>query len=132
MGITKRASAAVAAAALIGVAVCATPAYAGTDIGWTKVNLGFQPPPGFSGAGEFKSNGDLVRVCDGDDDGFGVSAWLVDSESNALARVVHVGGKGKCTTRTRNLREGTAVKLLLCLTKGSRGTPCKTSGLGAA
>ncbi|MFI7300870.1 hypothetical protein [Streptomyces sp. NPDC050121] len=132
MRITGRVSAAIAAAALIGVAAGATPAYAGTDIGWTEVNLGLQRWPAFSGAGYFESNGDLVTVCDGDADGFGVSGWLVDSEGYTLAPEVHVGGKGDCATRTRNLREGTAVKLLVCLTKGSRGYPCKTSGLGAA
>ncbi|MCX5181157.1 hypothetical protein [Streptomyces sp. NBC_00268] len=132
--ITKRVSAAIAAAVLIGVAASTTPAYAGTDIGWTEVNLPWpsRPEVGFNGAGEFESNGDLVTVCDGDADGFGVSAWLVDSEGYSLAPSVHVGGKGKCVTRTRNLREGTAVKLLVCLTKGSHGEPCKTSRLGAA
>jgi hypothetical protein len=134
MHITRRVSAAIAAAALIGVAASATPAFAGTDIGWTEVNLPWpgRPSVGFNGGGEFESNGDLVTVCDGWADGFGVSAWLVDSEGYTLAPEVHVGGKGTCATRTRNLREGTAVKLLVCLTKGSHGSPCKTSRLGAA
>lgn len=129
---TRRVSTAIAAAALIGVAASTTPAYAGTDIGWIEVNLGIQPWPSFSGAGKFESDGDLVTVCDGDADDFGVSAWLVNSEGYTLAPAVHVGGKGKCATRTRNLREGTAVKLLVCLTKGSVGSPCETSRLGAA
>jgi hypothetical protein len=133
MHITRRACAAIAAATLIGVAAGATPAYAGTDIGWTRVYLPPGPPYApIAGAGKFESDGDLVTVCDADADGFGVSATLVDSESNSLAPIVHVGGNGKCVTRTRNLREGTAVKLLVCLTKGSHGEPCKTSGLGAA
>ncbi|GGS90482.1 hypothetical protein GCM10010206_61570 [Streptomyces cinerochromogenes] len=132
MRIARRVSTAIAAAALIGVAAGATPAYAGTDIGWIEVNLPARPPLGYNGAGKFESNGDLVSVCDGDADGFGVSAWLVDSEGYELAPPVHVGGKGDCATRTRNLREGTAVKLLVCLTKGSVGSPCVTSRLGAA
>lgn len=38
MRITRRVSAAIAAVTLIGVAVSATPAYAGTDIGWIEAD----------------------------------------------------------------------------------------------
>jgi hypothetical protein len=71
------------------------------------------------------ANGDVVKVCDIEADGWGVRAYIqhIHSGEYLLAYEVNVGGNGNCTTHQASqggrydLPEGDKVDLYLCLTR---------------
>ena len=108
-------------AAVLGVAaVLVTPAqaFAGTNVPWTKST---DKAPGAKG--KFTAKGDVVNVCDIEEDGWAafvkLSKWSARDSHYIEVDEYHVGGKNRCKPKSydKYVTEGLKVKIEVCLWK---------------
>ncbi|ANZ40975.1 hypothetical protein BBK82_38325 [Lentzea guizhouensis] len=101
----------------------ASPAHAADE--WMYTDDG---DPG--GKVEFTANGDVVKLCDIEEDGHSVYLRVRDSNSNAVQYTYTIGGEGRCQTfraslgEPYDLTEGRAYDFRICLSKNGSHSYC--------
>jgi hypothetical protein len=105
----------------------ATPASAGTSIGWTYTG---DAAPG--GKAKFTNNGDSVTVCDVESDGWAANVQLWYDRYVFEGSVQDGGNDGVCATKSfSGLPEGIEVQFVVCLHKaGVADQYCRWSSYG--
>ncbi|WP_370967102.1 hypothetical protein [Amycolatopsis sp. cg9] len=91
-----------AAAALVAVLSCASPASAADHTKHLHTGDAFGDVTGWSGEGVFTEEGDRVHICDTDADGRGViiDVYKGTPENGYILYSMHVGGNGNCDTKS--------------------------------
>jgi hypothetical protein len=122
----------VAAVAVMGLGATlatATPASAGTSIGWTKTT---DAAPG--GEAKFTNNGDIITVCDVESDGWGVYVAVKSLSGKYWGYATDGGNDGRCQVKSfSKIPEGEKVRFEICLSKtNSYAEYCRYSPVGRA
>ncbi|MEY2243517.1 hypothetical protein AB8A21_11315 [Streptomyces sp. BF23-18] len=109
------------AASAIAVIFSASSASAGT-------NVAVHTTDAFAGGlARWYEDGDTLKACDQEADGLRVIVTMTYTDGEFEFQ--NYGGEGTCRSEVDNLKEGTKVKIRVCLKKGDDGTPvyCKSA-----
>ncbi|MDP4505334.1 hypothetical protein [Nonomuraea turcica] len=123
-----------AGTAAAAVAMTASPAQASNDaiVHVKDCDLTYCPSVGY---GHFNSDpvgsnypGDALRACDTEPDGWGVKAWMLDSEGKIIRSATTQGYDSPyCTPwKTGDLPENMYVNIIVCKIKGTTTDGCRS------